>query len=208
VLERLIGFDARVALDAVSRYWDAQRRRTYLLRDDVLAPLSVDPLVWPSFFDSGNGVSMTPELRQQSGLTGQLGAVSRLPSWIGPNCPLWEDLDALRSHLDAASAAVPKGVLVAATALSEDEAAPAPSVQGELLGYDVADSALISGVSNCGYSSVEADELRLTWSWLLNEYHLFEIPETAFDFRWVADKRVPEHAPFYVYGLYRMEALP
>ena len=86
VSERLLGFDARVPSGGYA--WPLQRRRTFLLRDDVTAPLSVDTMVWPSVFDD----RPTPE-------------------WTGANAGLWEDLSELRRHLGGPGAADPVGAL-------------------------------------------------------------------------------------------------
>jgi hypothetical protein len=42
------------------------------------------------------------------------------------------------------------------------------------------------------------------WAPLLNEWHLFDNPGDAATYADVTDQRVPEHAPFYAYGLYQL----
>jgi hypothetical protein len=42
------------------------------------------------------------------------------------------------------------------------------------------------------------------WSSLLNEWHLFDNPEDATAFAAVTAKRVPEHSPFFAYGIYQL----
>ncbi len=74
-----------------------------------------------------------------------------------------------------------------------------------LLGFDVADAGLVSGLSNCGYDQAEIAALRSSWATHLNEHHLFTDVRRAFSFRDLSDPRVPEHAPFFVYGLYLLE---
>jgi hypothetical protein len=56
--------------------------------------------------------------------------------------------------------------------------------------------------ANCGYAADEVDALRARWGRRLNESHLFGSIGEALAFREVADARVPEHAPFFVYRLY------
>lgn len=71
-----------------------------------------------------------------------------------------------------------------------------------LLGFDVADAGLTSGLTNCGFGQSERSTLRASWAPGLNEHHLFVDVEQAFAFRGLAGGRVPEHAPFFVYALY------
>ncbi|MCL2449313.1 MAG: hypothetical protein FWD17_10220 [Polyangiaceae bacterium] len=71
-----------------------------------------------------------------------------------------------------------------------------------LLGYDIADDVFLSGLSNCGYTDDDARALRLLWGPKLNRFHLFEDARVASAFRSVTDARVPEHAPFFVFGIY------
>ena len=50
--------------------------------------------------------------------------------------------------------------------------------------------------------------MRQTWAPLLNAHGLFVSLEDAFAFRGLADTRVVEHAPFFVFALYGLaEAL-
>jgi len=70
--------------------------------------------------------------------------------------------------------------------------------------YDVADGG-ISGLSNCGYrDDDEALVPRAVWAPRLNEHGLFDDVEHAVAFRGLTDRRAPEHAPFAVYGLWRV----
>jgi hypothetical protein len=111
---------------------------------------------------------------------------------------LWPDLSA-----DA--------IAVRITALEED--GPTPENAGaigpasgryDLLGYDVADYDLLGGLTNCGYTPEEVASLAPVWAPLLNKWHLFDDPEDATAFAAVTAKRVPEHAPFFAYGIYQL----
>lgn len=73
----------------------------------------------------------------------------------------------------------------------------------KLLGYDVADKYLLSGLMNCGYKK-EGDYNKFKNS--LNEYHLFNSINDAKEFKRSTNARVPEHAPFFVYGLWLIPA--
>jgi len=74
----------------------------------------------------------------------------------------------------------------------------------DLLGYDVADYDLLGGLTNCGYTPREAAALAPVWAPLLNEWHLFGKPEDATAYAAVTAGRVPEHAPFFGYGIYQL----
>jgi hypothetical protein len=78
------------------------------------------------------------------------------------------------------------------------------SIEGtpRLLGYDVADDVFLSGLSNCGYTDDEKSALRPKWAPHLNKYHLFDDANIAYEFKTIADARVCEHAPFFVFGIY------
>ena len=64
-----------------------------------------------------------------------------------------------------------------------------------------------SGLSNCGYTDAGAASLRSQWAGLLNEHHLLGDLEKAFEFRDLSERRVPEHTPFFVFGLWLVEAV-
>jgi len=205
--ERLLGFDARVAAAAA---WPEGRRASFLLRPDVAHPCSADPQVWPSLFD-------------QPGF--------ERPGYVGFFQELWEDLEQLRAAVAAAPAPSCSLVAVTVQArqtgwtgrsplapvlggriydafsglpLPLPFARPSARERGwPLLGYDVADVHGHSGLANCRYDADrERDGLRATFGARLNARHLFGLPEDADEFRHLCDNRVPEHAPFFVYGLW------
>lgn len=49
-----------------------------------------------------------------------------------------------------------------------------------------------------------AASLAPVWVPRLNDWHLFDDPDDAETFAEVMDKRVPEHAPFYAFGIYQL----
>ena len=215
----VIGFDVRIAKDQyVSRRWDNDARAEFLLRPDVEWPFSVDRSVWPSVFfsthardfrDSYSTIPVEPDLEGTSGLT----------SWL--------DLERMHTHYDAHRALASDGVFVGIELLSE-KSAEGPMISYEmsggigcgiwldptipdqipegstLLGYDVADAGWISGLSNCGYTEEETEALSAAWGSRLNSVGLLSTLEDAVEFRQVSDQRVPEHAPFWVYALWRL----
>lgn len=208
VEEALLGFDARELFMEPGRTWAPARRGTYLLREDVYKPLSVDPAVWPSLF--GEGLPETERTRLG------LDALP-LPGWRGPNPGLWDNLSRMRSCLGplaseahwtvAVSWVSAEGFSKPATSggpYLEEMAPPVVSADWSLLGFDVADAGLISGLSNCGYVRAEIAGLRAAWASELNAHHLFTEVGRALAFRALTERRVPEHAPFFVYSLRRL----
>jgi hypothetical protein len=179
-MEETIGFDLRSIVPDPN--WTVDRRTLFLLRRDVPSVRSVDPLVWMR----PPGLPPSPE-----------------PDGLWPDL---SDLSAAAHALDRAGA-----VAVRITALGEDgrtagsadPIGPA-SERSDLLGYDVADWHLLGGLTNCGYSPAEAASLAPAWAPLLNEWHLFDNPEDATAYAAVTAQRVPEHAPFFGYGIYQL----
>jgi hypothetical protein len=179
-MEATIGFDLRSIVPDPS--WTADRRARHLLRRDVASVRSVDPQVW----------------ERPPGL---------------PPAPLPERLWFNLSGLSAAAHALDQAgaMTVRITALAEDWRTSesmdpiGPAFERwDLLGYDVAEWDLLGGLSNCGYTPEEAASLTPVWAPLLNEWHLFGNPDDASAFAAVTSQRVPEHAPFFGYGIYRL----
>jgi hypothetical protein len=139
----------------------------------------------------------------------------------------WLDLERMRTCYDSHRALAPGGVFVGIELLSE-KTAEGPSIPYELpggiqcgiwldptvpdrllegstlLGYDVADAGRISGLSDCGYTKEELKDLAPVWAPRLNSFGLLSTLEDAVAFRQLTDHRVPEHAPFWVYALWRL----
>jgi len=197
--ELLLGFDAREMWLDFSEEWPEERKRSFLLRRDIVKPLSTDTSVWPSVFDVDHTLQRPP--------------------WIGPIGRLWEDLRALENSLSTESNRTKPYWVIALTLLSairsREELAYwntmtegilyTPAVRDpswQLLGYDVADSYLISGLTNFEYRKDEVQDIGEKYIPSLNEYHLFQSVEPAAEFLPLADERGGVHAPFFVFGIW------
>jgi hypothetical protein len=206
--EALLGFDAREMwlTPGMREAGPGGRPTDFLLRGDLDDVLSADTMVWPSIFKSSATLDCGPELP--------------LPQWVGANVPFWDDLDALRSAVPPEFGKKHPFWFIAATwhtdaGFAEEERQSgkilgpyiAPTVPGRrenswrFLGFDVTDSG-ISGLSNCGYDESERERFAAQWGCHLNRYHLFEDLERAFEFKRITNARIPEHAPFFVIGLW------
>lgn len=207
----LLGFDIRLcANDYVDARWSRSGRDLYLLQPTTAWPLSVDQMVWPSLFryskDRGPGyldiegvIDVTPRSTRDSALE------------------LWSSLDEMKAYVMQQPADPRRGLEIAVTLLADEAALSReywravldpplspnePPTGWELLGYDVADEYMLSGLTNCGYSEHEKPSLEKTWANRLNEFGLLTTLEDATEFKKVSDHRVAEHKPFFVYGLF------
>lgn len=89
-----------------------------------------------------------------------------------------------------------------------DTAEPAaPEGSWRFLGFDVADQWGLSALTNCGLDPRvdDVEELRRRWGERLDEHHLFNDRLDAIGFKQLSDRRVPEHAPFFVFGLWLVQ---
>lgn len=195
----LLGFDAR-EMWLGPKEDRPENRSCFFLRQDVIKQLSVDTTTWASIFE---GDEAFPR-----------------PQWIGPIQRLWEDLQALETHLHMVSSGAKPYWVIAVTLCSDlCESAELeewktyrgaerirPSVRDEsweLLGYDVADQWLLSGLTNCGFDKkTEVEPIRKKYNPALNAYHLFDSIEPATEFQLLSDERVSGHAPFFVFGIW------
>ena len=207
----LLGFDLRALGARHAEGWAEARRRDFLLRRDAEPVLSVDVAAWPSLFDTGQGIGMDAAERERHGLAGL-----KAPAWTGANAGLWDDVEAMRRYATTQPGWRPPAHAVIAIAWHRQQgvdaghAGPHPTVTRPprvdpgwpLLGFDVADGSLVSGLSNCGYRAEERAALAPRWAPRLSRYHLFDAAADALAFRETADARVPEHAPFFVYAIH------
>jgi hypothetical protein len=194
---KLLGFDAREMWQEFHITWSQERKANFLLRHDIEKPLSTDTMVWPSVFDEV-GELAPPVYRGSLSLWDDLRKMGDFieARWITTSMPFW----------------IVGVTLISGDFSSQQEAMgyptlptlnlPAGSEDWTLLGYDVSDHSLLSGLSNCGYWEEEKPEYKKRWGQHLNRYHLFAEVQPAIEFKEITDLRVPEHAPFFVYGLY------
>lgn len=188
--EIVIGFDVREMKTPYLAQWSDERKQTYLIKKQVKKPLSIDRLVWPSVLDDA-------------------------PNGTVNNICLWRNGNVLKQFFQAMAQGSNEAFCVAFTLLSDDRtslenfdlAGISPAEIGqdwELLGYDVADGGLLSGLTNCGYEPTDAHHFAGLFIRHINKYHLFTDFGVASVFAEMNDLRVPEHAPFFVYGIYRI----
>ena len=194
--ERIIGFDIREMWLDPEGFWPAARREMFLLRTTVAKPLAADPLVWPPALWADRVAAGLFPIEHLADLYGSIDEARR--ALLGPPARTQPASEVAVTRLIGVGAF--RGLSGWPTSQPLEELRPPK--RSRLLGYDVADDSLTSGLSNCGYLPDERAALRGTWSDRLNHHHLFPEPQDALEFCAVTDNRVPEHAPFFVYGLY------
>lgn len=205
---KLLGFDAREnEQDGKKTPIPSDVREVMLLRPEIELPFSVDTHIWPTHF------LYYPHIRVDS----------REPPLIvtDQECEwdFWLNLTQMRivlagngrtAILIAVELLAPDNVTFAEFAspniysTTEPKSVPDGSI---CLGFDVADSGFWSGLSNCGYSEAERAELRPKWQGRINDFGLLKSEQDALEFRELSDVRVPEHAPFWVFRLFRLPDL-
>jgi len=205
---RILGFDARLAVDDhVRPPWSLESRDTFLLRPQIEVPFSVDPNIWPTCFLYHFEIRRLAGTRADSLIDADPDCQGSL--WLNP-ARMRQRLAERRTHavLVAIELLAPENTTVQEypSPLIYSQPDPAEVPAGSVfLGYDVADAGFLSGLSNCGYSVEERETLRPYWASRVNDFGLLQTEQDAFAFRDLSDRRVPEHAPFWVYGLYRLE---
>ncbi len=214
---RLVRFDIRLDKDDyVSSLWSAERRAEYLLRPEIAWPFSVDQMVWPSVFYSR--ILQEPD-------TPNYGSIDVDPSIDDGN--YWLDLakmmDCYRSNKKPNTQCIPIAIQLFSEQSIEGDSIPYVDRKGiqcalivgntiprelpagsEFLGFDVADAADISALSNCGYAEEEKRKLPSQWARRLNDFGILRRYEDALEFRDLSDNRIAEHAPFWIYGMHRL----
>jgi len=197
----LVGFDARQNWLPMANWWPQNGPFLYLLRENVERPASVDKNIWSS-------------------VCAALVDLAR-PEDAGPLPPLWNDCDRLLRHLAGKEGMEDRNYSVIAVTLAVDSLNPsapewlsligpnAPDLgslddRWRLLGYDVANPKLYSGLTDAPYHTEHEDvfSLQVRWAKHLNDRHLFTTFEEAKGFITIADQRVRRLAPFAVFGLW------
>lgn len=228
--EILVGYDIREMWLDIEYFWDAERRKTFLLQHEVEKPISVDTTVWPSAFDLDIDEPidyMTDLPRSKKYMTQQWDNIVinhkslSVPSKSGYRGATWDKLSVLKQNVvEAWSTQWKPARIVAITKFvdsDDDNNAEDYSTyfvvpselhsSWKLLGYDVADDFFTGFISNAGYRDDEVEPLKQKWSEHFNQWHLFNNLDLARKYVDVAYIRDFNHGPFAVYGIYGIEQI-
>jgi hypothetical protein len=221
-IELLIGFDAR-EIWYFKDVKDMDARSTGsigFLRDEVKKGLTVDTSIWGSVFDTGDCVTLKGEKRKEFGL-----GTLKLPDWIGPNKPFWENLIKLEKYLEENDSKIIKPYwIIAVTRISRPQEVKnkpfewpyfektepnAISSEWKLIGYDIADEGGESHLTGIGFRGDEQylKSLCNRWGHCLNEYHLFRSLTDANEYKEYESQHEPDRAPYYVYGIWLIKKI-
>lgn len=199
----ILGYDARLPRGHLEKLWSIKRREDYLMSPKYDYALSVDFLVWPSIFNNAIGCNLSCEHKKELSQ-----GEKRLPTWVGPNYPFWENKKALEDYLSANAVACE--IILVKRIIGDAVFDIPPEIlkeeSWELEGFDVADVGYTSVVSDFS-SPVLKIETKRQWHAKLNQSHLFKNIIDAHAYAQFADKIFPEHKPFYVYFLYALKQM-
>ena len=213
----IIGFDIRLnPNNGYLDYMGKEYREEFLLNPDVEWPSSVDTSIWPSVFIFPDEL----EYDRKEYEKGNRIIVNNANFWHSMYNH-WQDFKKMEKFFTKSKEFKGRSVVrIATTVVLNDtlddilkggywsSIAGSPLLgatidkKWKFIGYDVADDGKFSGLSNCSYSEEEKAALIREWANRLNTYGLFSDLDDAIRFAEKSDKRVPGHAPFYVYGLY------
>lgn len=203
--EIILGFQLRVNPScAVVIDWPEERRKKFLLKQDIVFPLSVDESVWPSvenerveaqlFVDYSSDANYSPnglglyQIQHKYFQSGFPASMIEAGWLIGIFAE--KDFAGYLMELHGIKLTVPSLSVVALQRLGWC-----------FLGYDVADQWLFSGLSACGFKGDEYADLQNTFASSLNKYGLFNEIKPALKFCGERNRSVPEHAPFQPIGI-------
>lgn len=192
----VLGYQIRVPINQLASLWTQERRDQYLLNASVEFPLSADRRVWPVAdhpalarqlfvdFVSGdnhapNGLSLFSLKKNAICDVASLSKNGEAVIAIGVESGMANHLRDKRSF----------------KALNAEETPSEPHIQ--LLGFDVCDEWLLSGLMNCGMGASDQATLRQKYAGKINLHGLFDEYETASNYSLDVNKIIPEHAPFF-----------
>ncbi len=212
----LLGFDAR-EMWLPGGGWDERRKSDFLFRLDVDKPFSIDRAVWRSVIDfhpevepsyTGLFTGLWESLQHLEDCldTAETEIGHCLVATFGVSLTACDALE--RQTLDDFLTGVgPDGLPAESGPLSALAEPSAVDDRWRFFGYDVADLAGTSALMNMGFlpGYDDTETLRARWAPDLNALHLFEDHSRAEEFKRYSNRRVAEHAPFYVVGIWRVK---
>lgn len=197
----VLGWQLRIKAESVGALWPLDRRERYLLDPRIETPLSADPAVWPlSGNDAAHRYFFADYFDAPHSAPNGLGLFALRPE-------IWSKLQDARpgNDYDIAGIAVDgqcarrlrqRHQIVKGSALTAEETANI-----SILGFDVCDDWLTSGLLNLGLDRNIQQTLRNRFGKNVNTYGLFDDDGAARAFGLEISSLAPEHAPFFAVGV-------
>jgi hypothetical protein len=199
--KQVVGYDAREMWFDLDANWPEARRQRYLYRPTVKKPLSVDTAVWPSIFSVDGKAKWASHFGYQESWSDLFELQSSITKYheVHPVSPF--RIIAIVLFLgeytrgDSTDWSIRIPYRITPDRIEED---------WQFLGYDVADSFMLSVLSNCNLPpDPEGSGLRKKFGAQLNDFHLFDSFDWAVEFKRLSDERFRgSHAPCFVFGLW------
>jgi len=228
--EIMIGYDIREMWLDTESFWNEERRKEFLLKQQVKKPISVDNTVWPSIYnlDIAEPIDYMRAIPRSKNYktkewdnTVKNHKVLSIPNHTGWLGDLWNELSVVKQNTSVSWSNKWKPCWIIAItqftdAIDETDVEKYSSYfvtpqeinsLWTLLGYDVADTFLTGFISNAGYTDDEVEPLRREWVEYFNQWHLFNDFDLARKYVDVAYKRDFNHGPFEVFGIYGIEQI-
>jgi hypothetical protein len=188
-----LGYQLRIPISHVPTLWPPQRREQYLLCPKTDAPLSADGRVWPIADSSILAESLFEDF--SPGPNEAPNGLNLFRLRPGNDLESLRDVDevliAIGTAQDVAKVLIARHFIVNA----KTDKLPHSKSFG-LLGYDVCDETLLSGLMNCGVAKDNQLALRNSFAVALNSHGLFDDFDLAAQFSLEISHMAPEHAPF------------
>lgn len=195
--ERIFGFSAREMWQSFAGEPRSDSDFTFFLRDGIIKPLSVDRWIWPD-------VLMSDQLPDNVDRTQFQRTKWHMLSELHASLP-----DDLTDYWTIAITMLVDATIAKQYGIGQIPVEPSEiDASWQFLGFDVAETGLLSGLMDMGYrkSDGEAAFAQRQFGAALNENHLFTDRDIARNFAAWSDTRDPGHGPFYVFGIYQIEA--
>lgn len=199
----VLGYQIRIAINQLVSLWSQERRNKYLLNSSIEFPLSADSSVWPVadrptfarqlFDDFEPGANRAPN---------GLGLFHLMKKAIYDGKPLSKNAEAIIAIGAESGVANHLREKRSFATFDEDDVPREPHVQ--LLGFDVCDEWLLSGLMNCGMTASHQVRLRRKFFGKVNLHGLFDDYGTASDYSLAVSKIAPEHAPFFPVSIFML----
>ena len=166
-----------VSIAAASVDWSVEDRSQFLVKSDIISPLSIDPRIWPRSQASPNESKDIFSGLYQKSVSVDSNEVLIFISIVEAYFVRFSEFGFCGQGIQR-------------------------DLKAEIIGYDVSDPYYYSGISNFDLG-LDFDE-KCSWASRINDQGLFSNSSHAVEFASLLNGLASEHSPFFVFGLYRV----